>query len=394
VTVSTAVPGQQLWRALLSTNGHRSAVEGLLARADVQIGGGRPWDIEVHDDRFFKRVLLHGELGFGESYMDGDWDCGSLDQLSTRLFASGVDNSALNPIDVVNGLVARLLTRQTRTRARQRVAPHYDLGNDLFEAMLDARHMAYTCAYWRPGVTTLEEAQEAKLDLVCRKLALEPGMRLLDIGCGWGGLAKYAAERYGVHVTGVTLSREQVALGSIRAAGLPVDLRVEDYRDTAGTFDRVVSIGCLEHVGHLNHRRFFEVVRERLGDRGFALVHSIGVCRTEYRGGRFLDKYVFPLVNLPSIAQIGRAIDGLFVLDDTHNIGMHYDRTLMEWHGRFERAWPDLQGRYASLLGGRFKRMFDFYLLMSAGFVRSRRAQVWQMILTPPGVSQPMCRFS
>ena len=261
MTVSTVVPGQQIWRALLSTNGHRPAVEALLARADVKTGGSRPWDLEVHDDRFFRRVLLHGELGFGESYMDGDWDCEALDELSTRLFATGVDNSALNPIDVVNGLVARLLTRQTRTRARHRVAPHYDLGNDLFEAMLDTRHMAYTCAYWRPGVTTLEEAQEAKLDLVCRKLALEPGMRMLDIGCGWGGLAKYAAERYGVRVTGVTLSREQVALGSIRTAGLPVDLRVEDYRDTTGTFDRVVSIGCLEHVGHLNHRRFFEVVR-------------------------------------------------------------------------------------------------------------------------------------
>jgi cyclopropane-fatty-acyl-phospholipid synthase len=348
----------------------------------------------VHDDRFFRRALLHGELGFGESYMDGDWDCEALDQLSTRLFAAGVDNSALHPIDLLNEVVARLLTRQTRTRARHQVAPHYDLGNDLFEAMLDSRHMAYTCAYWRPGVTTLEEAQEAKLDLVCRKLALEPGMRMLDIGCGWGGLAKYAAERYGVHVTGVTLSREQVALGSIRTAGLPVDLRVEDYRDTTGTFDRVVSIGCLEHVGHLNHRRFFEVVRERLGDRGVALVHSIGVGRTEYRSGRFLDKYVFPMVNLPSMAQIGRAIDGLFVLDDVHNIGVHYDRTLMEWHARFERAWPGLQGRYARLLDGRFKRMFDFYLLMSAGFVRSRRAQVWQMILTPPGVSQPLCRFS
>jgi cyclopropane-fatty-acyl-phospholipid synthase len=156
----------------------------------------------------------------------------------------------------------------------------------------------------------------------------------------------------------------------------------------------VVSIGCLEHVGHRNHRRFFEIVRARLADGGYALVHSIGVCRTHYRGGRFLDKYIFPLVNLPSIAQIGRAIDGLFVLDDVHNIGTDYDRTLMEWHGRFERAWPGLQGRYGTLLDGRFKRMFEFYLLTSAGFARSRRAQVWQMILTPPGVSQPVCRSS
>jgi cyclopropane-fatty-acyl-phospholipid synthase len=391
---STAVSASPFWRALLSRTPRRSAVEALLVRADVRIGRQRPWDIDVHDERFFGQVLTRGELGFGESYMNGDWDCDALDELSSRLFAADVDRTAVRPVDLLNGMMARLVARQTPQRVRQQVAPHYNLGNDLFEAMLDTRHMAYTCAYWRAGATTLEEAQEAKLDLVCRKLALEPGMRVLDIGCGWGGLAKFAAERYGASVTGVTLSREQVALGSARAAGLPVELRVEDYRETAGTFDRVVSIGCLEHIGHLYHRRFFEVVRARLGPGGYALVHSIGVCRTEYRGGRFLEKYVFPLVNLPSIAQIGRSIDGLFVLDDVQNIGIDYDRTLMEWHGRFQRAWPDLEDRYGALLEGRFKRMFEFYLLMSAGFVRSRRAQVWQMVLTPPGVSQPSCRFS
>jgi cyclopropane-fatty-acyl-phospholipid synthase len=372
--------------------GRPSTVEGILARADVRVDGRRPWDIHVRRQRFFARVLADAELGFGESYMDGDWDCHRLDELASRIFAAELDRIAPRPVDLVNALIARILTRQTPRRVRRDVAPHYDLGNDLFEAMLDTRYMAYTCAYWRGGARTLEEAQEAKLDLVCRKLTLEPGMRVLDIGCGWGGLARFAAERYGASVTGVTLSREQAALGMARAAGLPVELRVEDYRDTSGTFDRVVSIGCLEHIGHRNHRRFFEVVRSRLADGGYALVHSIGVCRTEYRGGRFLDKYIFPLVNLPSIAQIGRGIDGLFVLDDAHNIGTDYDRTLMEWHTRFQSAWPSLQERYGTLLGGRFKRMFEFYLLTSAGFVRSRRAQVWQMVLTPPGTPQPACR--
>ena len=372
--------------------GRQSAVEGILLRADVRIDGRRPWDIRVRDERFFARVLADADLGFGESYMDGDWDCDRLDELAARLFAAELDRIAPRPVDLVNALIARIITRQTRRRVRRDVAPHYNLGNDLFEAMLDTRYMAYTCAYWREGARTLEEAQEAKLDLVCRKLTLEPGMRVLDIGCGWGGFARFAAERYGVSVTGVTLSREQAALGTARTAGLPVDLRVEDYREVSGTFDRVVSIGCLEHIGHRNHRRFFEVVRARLATGGYALVHSIGVCRTEYRGGRFLDKYIFPLVNLPSIAQIGRGIDGLFVLDDVHNIGTDYDRTLIEWHTRFERAWPTLQERYGPLLGGRFKRMFEFYLLTSAGFVRSRRAQVWQMVLTPPGVPQPACR--
>ncbi|MBM3818228.1 MAG: cyclopropane fatty acyl phospholipid synthase [Acidimicrobiia bacterium] len=371
---------------------HRRTVESLLERADVRTDGARPWDITVHNERFYGRVLADADLGLGESYMDGDWDCAQLDELSAHLFRADLDRVSPRPVDVVNALVARVLTRQTQRQVHRHVAPHYNLGNDLFEAMLDTRHMAYTCAYWRAGAQTLEEAQEAKLDLVCRKLTLQPGMRLLEIGCGWGGLAKFAAERYGVSVSGVTLSKEQASLGNARAKGLPVDLRVMDYRDVTGEFDRVVSIGCLEHIGHRNHRRFFETIAARLARGGHAVVHSIGVCKTEYRAGRFLDTYVFPLVNLPSIAQIGRAIDGLFILDDAHNIGLDYDRTLMEWNVRFQAAWPELKARYESMLDGRFKRMFEFYLLTSAGFVRSRRAQVWQMVLTPPGTPQPAAR--
>jgi cyclopropane-fatty-acyl-phospholipid synthase len=372
----------------------RSTVEDRLALADIRLDGARPWDIRVRDERFFRRVLADGDLGFGESYMDAHWDCPRLDELSSRIFSAGLDVTRPRPHDVVNALMARMVSRQNRRRARRQVAPHYDLGNDLFEAMLDKSYMAYTCAYWRGNAQTLEQAQEAKLDLVCRKLTLEPGMRVLDIGCGWGGFARFAAERYQVFVTGVTLSPKQASLASTRTAGLPVEFHVQDYRDVRGVFDRVVSIGCLEHIGHRNHRRFFELVRARLAAGGYALVHTIGVSRTGYRGGRFVDKYVFPLVNLPSIAQIGRAIDGLFVLDDAHNIGTDYDRTLMEWHARFERAWPGLQDRYGPLLEGRFKRMFDFYLLMSAGFARSRRGQVWQLVLTPTGVAQPSCRCS
>jgi cyclopropane-fatty-acyl-phospholipid synthase len=219
-------------------------------------------------------------------------------------------------------------------------------------------------------------------------------MRLLDIGCGWGGLAKHAAERYGATVKGVTLSREQAALGNERCKGLPVELHVQDYRDVTGEFDRVVSVGCLEHIGHKNHRRFFEAIRARLAPGGHAVTHFIGVSQTEYRSGRFLNKYVFPLVNLPSVAQVGRAFDGLFVLDDAQNIGTDYDPTLMEWNVRFQRAWPELAPKYGPMLDGRFKRMFEFYLLVSAGFCRSRRAQVWHLVLTPAGQPQPDCRHS
>lgn len=371
----------------------RAAVETRLGQADIRLDGHRPWDVRVHHERFFRRVVTGGDLGFAESFMDGDWSCDRLDELAARVFTAGL-HEQMHPIDRLNSLIARVLTRQTRHGVFRHVAPHYDLGNDLFESMLDRQYMAYSCAYWRGGARSLEEAQAAKLDLVCRKLALAPGMHVLDIGCGWGGFARFAAARYAVAVTGVTLSREQAALGAERARGLPVDLRVQDYRDVTGRFDRVVSMGCLEHVGHRNHRRFFEVVRERLAPGGHALVHSIGVCRTQFRAGRFLDRYVFPRVNLPSMAQIGRAVDGLFVLDDLHNIGTDYDRTAMEWNDRFQRAWPGLESRYGGLCGGRFKRMFEFYLLATAGFIRARQLQVWQMVLTPPGVPQPACRFT
>ena len=370
----------------------RAIVERVFAGADVRINGSRPWDIRVHRDRFFRRVLAGTDLGFGESYMDGDWSCDRLDEMATRIFRAGLQRRG-RLVDVVETLVARFLSRQTRARVRRQVAAHYDLGNDLFEAMLDARHMAYTCAYWRSGAQTLEDAQDAKLDLICRKLTLEPGMRVLDIGCGWAGLARFAATRYGVSVTGVTLSREQARFGSERSAGLPIDIRVQDYRDVKGQFERVVSVGCLEHVGHRNHRRFFETIRARLTDGGHALVHSIGVSHTHYRAGRFVDKYLFPLVNLPSMAQIGRSVDGLFVIDDVHNFGTDYDRTLMAWHERFDLAWPRLEPRYGRLLDGGFKRMFEFYLLMTAGFFRARQAQVWQIVLTPPGAAQPACRY-
>jgi cyclopropane-fatty-acyl-phospholipid synthase len=391
--MSHSVPSVALpFASLIGRQRCQDIVEAFLERADVRINGSRPWDIRLHRDRFYRRVLAHADVGFGESYMDGDWSCDRIDEMGARVFAAGLQHAVGGPVEMLDNLLARIPARHSRRRVRREVAPHYDLGNELFEAILDTRHMAYTCAYWRGGAETLEDAQEAKLDLICRKLTLQPGMRVLDIGCGWGGLARYAASRYGVSVLGVTVSKEQVSLGSARAQGLPVELRVEDYRDVVGRFDRVVSIGCLEHVGHRHHRRFFQIVRERLADAGYALVHTIGFGWRRYRVGRFMDRYVFPLVNPPSFGQIGSAIDGLFVLEDVQNIGTDYDRTAMEWHARFQREWPRLEGRYAALLDGRFKRMFEFYLQMSAAFFRTRQAQVWQIVLSPPGRPQPACR--
>jgi len=380
---------------MLMTSGAQGQVEQLLGAAGITINGQQPYDIRVRNPRMFGRVLASGDRGLAESYMDGDWDADAVDQVVDRLFHFDIDRKVpKRPSDFFQVALARLFSRQSRSRVRDKVAPHYNLGNDLFEKILDTKYMAYTCAYWRGGAQTLEEAQTAKFDLLCKKLGLAPGMKVLDIGCGWGSFAKHAAENYGVSVTGVSLSKEQVSLGMTRTKGLPVDLRVQDYRDVTGTFDRVVSIGCLEHVGHKNHRRFFQTIHDRLAPGGHAVVHVIGVAQTEYRAGGFLDTYVFPLVNLPSIAQVGAAIDGLFILDDVQNIGTDYDRTLMEWNERFQREWPALAPTYGPMLDGRFKRMFEFYLLGCAGFVRSRRAQVWHFVLTPPNQPQPVCRFS
>jgi cyclopropane-fatty-acyl-phospholipid synthase len=277
---------------------------------------------------------------------------------------------------------------QSKERSGKSVEAHYDIGNDLYTKMLDPR-MVYTCAYWK-GATTLAEAQENKLDLICRKLGLQKGMRVLDLGCGWGGFAGFAAERYGCSVVGVTLSKDQHALGRELWKHLDVDLRLCDYRDVTGTFDRVSSIGMMEHVGPKNHRHVMEVVHRSLGPDGVAVIHTIANNKSRLHGTAFIEKYIFPNAVAPSIAQLGRAIEGLFVLEDLQNIGPDYDRTLMEWWANFDRAYPELKAKYDQ----RFYRMWKFYLLAAAGASRSRDGQLYHLVLTKIGRKQPDCRAS
>jgi cyclopropane-fatty-acyl-phospholipid synthase len=277
-------------------------------------------------------------------------------------------------------VVSRFTNRQRKSKAAVIAEAHYNLGNDLFEAMLD-RRMVYSCGYWREAAD-LDAAQEAKLDLVCRKLALEPGMRVLDIGCGWGSFAQFAAERYGVEVVGVTVSQPQVDLGRARCAGLPVDLRLQDYREVRGRFDRVVSIGMFEHVGLKNYRQFMEIAHRCLNEKGIFLLHTIGGLRSILCQDPWVEKYIFPNSLIPSARYITDAIEGLFVMEDWHNFGADYDRTLMAWWGNFEKAWPSLQARY----GDRFYRIWRYYLLYCAGSFRARYNQLWQVVLSKGGV--------
>jgi cyclopropane-fatty-acyl-phospholipid synthase len=355
-------------------------VQEILSLADVRINGTRPWDITVHNEDFYARVLRHGSVGLGESYMDGWWDCQKLDQFFFKIFTADVDRRAAR-----SGRAAVLLLKsiifnpQTKSRATKVAKQHYDLGNELFQNMLD-RRMVYTCGLWDHAVN-LAEAQEAKLDFVCRKIGLAPGMKVLDIGCGWGSFAKFAAQKYGAQVVGITLSREQLALGQKLCAGLPIELRLEDYRSLRGSFDRVVSLGMFEHVGHKNYRAFFDVARRALNDAGRLFLATIGSNRTLCTTDAWIERYIFPNSHLPSISQIGSAIEGRFIVQEWRNWAPDYDRTLMAWYDNFKAAWEKIKGKYSE----QFYRMWEYYLLISAASFRSRRLQVWQILLSPVG---------
>jgi cyclopropane-fatty-acyl-phospholipid synthase len=368
------------------------AVCDLLEAGGVTIGGNRPWDVQVHDKRFFSRVLRDNSLGFGEAYMDGWWDSEQVDETCARLLASDLRRRAQQSITTIAlAIRAKFVNPQSFGRASAAVHHHYDIGNDLYQQML-GETMAYTCAYWKDG-DDLDQAQRNKLDLVCRKVGLEPGMTVLDLGCGWGTFARYAAENYGVHVTGYTISKEQVALGKERCAGLDVELRCEDYRDARGLFDRVVSIGIMEHVGPRNYSTYMDVVDRTLKPDGISFIHTIGGNRAKDHTDPWIDKYIFPNAVLPTMGRLTSAMhsgNGEWVIEDVHNIGPHYDPTLMAWLENFERAWPSVKDQY----GERFYRMWKFYLSSCAGGFRARFMQLYQMVFTRQSTLQPDCRLS
>jgi len=351
----------------------------LLEPTGIRFNGNRPWDIRIHDPAVYDRVLRDGSLGLGECYMEGGWDSDRLDETFHHLLSHDLDASihGIARLRFAALWLGHVLTnRQSRSRAFEVGERHYDIGNDIYEAMLDSS-MSYSCGYWEHA-EDLEQAQQAKLALACRKLMLEPGQHLLDIGCGWGGMARYAAEHYGVRVTGITVSKEQQRVAQERCQGLPVEIRLCDYRDLDGRFDRIVSIGMFEHVGPKNYRTFFDVTRRLLIDEGLFLLHTIGNNRTCPTTDAWIDKYIFPNGKVPSAQEIARAIEPFYVLEDWHNFGQDYDRTVMAWWRNFESAWPQLRDKY----GGEFYRMWKYYLHCCAGFFRSRQGQLWQIVLS------------
>ncbi|MDD3530057.1 MAG: cyclopropane fatty acyl phospholipid synthase [Gallionellaceae bacterium] len=354
----------------------------LAAAAGVRFNGDAPWDIRVHDQRVYRRILGQGSLGFGEAYMDGMWDCDRLDELFHRLLSIDVDERLAGWARLrLFGEVVRhcLFNLQTSQRAFQVGERHYDIGNDVFQAMLDPT-MSYSCAYWH-NAADLEQAQRDKLDLICRKLELRPGERLLEIGCGWGSLARFAVEFYGVEVVGLTVSKEQQQLARARCADLPVRIELMDYRDLSGQFDKVVSVGMFEHVGQKNYPAYFDIARRALRDDGLFLLHTIGSHITTAHTDPWIDRYIFPNGKLPSARELATVLEGRFIIEDWHNFGPDYDRTLMAWRDNFDQAWPRLSTHYDE----RFRRMWRYYLSSCAGFFRARQGQLWQLVLSKRG---------
>jgi cyclopropane-fatty-acyl-phospholipid synthase len=370
----------------------RQRILQLLHEADVWPDGARdddvpkPWDPRIHDEHFYTRVLAQGTLGLGESYMDGQWDVDDLDGMLERLILVDAEDRVRGLGAAFDAIRARLVNLQSEGRSFQ-VGKHYDLGNDLYRAMLGKR-LVYSCAYWRDA-DDLDAAQEAKLDLVCRKLGLRAGMRVLDIGCGWGEALKFAAARYGVRGVGVTVSKQQADYARELCAGLPIEIRLQDYRDLDagdGGFDRIFSLGMFEHVGVRNYATFFEVARRCLADDapdgGLFLLHTIGGNRSVDHTDPWIARYIFPNSMLPSAKQIADAVESHFVIEDWHNFGADYDRTLQAWRANVERSWDTLPPRYDE----RFRRMWRFYLSASMASFRARRIQLWQLVLSPRGV--------
>ncbi|MDX1974524.1 MAG: cyclopropane fatty acyl phospholipid synthase [Rickettsiales bacterium] len=363
------------------SNSYKALLEPLLADVDIQFNGSRPHDIRVHDERFYKRAFMEARMGLGESYMDGWWDCDDLEGMFFRMFRTDnrLQYTAKNWKYIAAKIKGKLLPDGSIKRSDNIGKKHYDIGNDLFTVMLDDT-MMYTCGIWQ-NASSLYEAQIAKLDMICRKLKLEPGMTLLDVGCGWGALSKYAAEKYGVRVVGISVSVEQIEIARQRCAGLPVEIRFQDYRNVTEKFDRIAIIEMSEHVGLDYYPTFMQTMRNCLKDDGILLLQTGGINVSNY-SNLWLTTYIFPGAIYPSLTEIFKPMEGHFVVEDVYHMGPDYHPTFMTWNENFIKGWNKIKNNYDE----RFYRMWTYYLQSTAAGFRARRAQVWQMVMTPRGI--------
>ncbi len=366
-------------------------IKHIFSKAGVSFNGVNPWDIRVNNDKVFSRALLKGSLGFGESYMEGWWDCEQIDELVYRLIKHGIDKKAIfKKSEFIKDLKSKFFNQQKKKNAFVIGEKHYDKGNELFKNMLDKR-MIYSCGYWK-NASNLDEAQEAKLELICKKIQLKEGMKILDVGCGWGGFLKFAVEKYNVQGLGITVSKEQYEFAKENCKGLPIELRLMDYRDLKNEkFDSVISIGMFEHVGYKNYRKFMKKISSLLKDDGLFLLHTIGTDESVSSTNAWINKYIFPNGMIPSPVQLTKSIEGIFKMEDFHNFGADYDKTLMAWHQNFEDYWQKKYGKNMDINDKTFYRMWRFYLLSCAGSFRARHIDLWQIVLSKNGVAGGYC---
>lgn len=350
----------------------------LLENAGICINGKQPEDIKINDSRFFKKVVLNGSLALGETFMMGWWDCDALDVFFEKILQAQLDKKVRSKL-LLNYQIIKswLFNQQNKIKSVSAIDQHYNIGNDLYKAMLDP-HMMYSCGYWE-NTEDLYQAQTNKLELICQKLHLKPGQQILEIGCGWGGFAAYASKHYDVEVTGVTISTEQEKLAKEQCKGLNVDIRLQDYRELNECFDSIVSIGMFEHVGYKNYPTYMQVINRNLKEDGISLLHTIGSNETSITTDPWIDKYIFPNSLIPSVTQIASAMENQnFVIQDWHNFGRHYDYTLMTWLNNFQQAWPSLKNSYSAT----FYRMWVYYLSCCAASFRTGKNNLWQIVFS------------
>jgi cyclopropane-fatty-acyl-phospholipid synthase len=337
-------------------------------------------------------VRRGGLWELGESYIRGSWQTNDLFKLMFQLMTGDtripVTLAKFSPRLIGALIKDRVMNLQVGKRAFEVGERHYDLGNDLFSKMLDTSSMSYTCGYWR-NARTLDEAQLQKIDLLCKKLKLQPGMRVLDIGCGWANFAYHAAKNYGVSVVGLTVSKEQAALGRERCQGLPVEILIQDYQSFSGSFDRVVSIEMIEAVGRKNIPTFFAMVERCLTERGLFALQVISAETFSLRSNAALDQFImwlqhriFPNGWIPSFPSIIDPARGNLVIEDLHNFSADYATTLRAWATNFEEAWPSLQAKY----GEQFRRMWLYYLHGCEALFTARMVQLYQVVYSKGGI--------
>jgi len=389
---------------------YRQAVQKILSPLDIQINGNRPWDMIVYDQETYKRILSEGSLGLGESYINGGWDSLQLDEFFCKLTKDKPDIKTFNPRVIIPILASKLFNPQREGKSKRVIDQHYNLGNHFYTQMLDRNYMQYSCAYFK-DTDNLDEAQKNKLELICGKLHLPKkgeGQtdRILEIGSGFGGFAKFATTNYNCEVTGYNISREQAAFSRELTKDLPVKIMELDYRDAIvsrnkESFNKVVSIGFWEHAGPKNYRTGMEIVDFCLKPEGLFLLQTIG--RHNNHGKRFdswINYRIFPGGCLPFASEILESSEGLFRLEDVHNFGHYYADTLGAWFKNFDSNWKQFKEEngeefYKKLKvsfkdwpdfekdeGEKFYRMWKYYLLSCKGAFESGSIDLYQFVFS------------